>query len=484
MAFPRPLVAIFALLCLSAPAFPDDAAASAALEKLLAARGPAAGTSGVYVADARTGAPIFNRDGASLRVPASAMKLVTTAAAWLSLGPDYRFETAAYRAGPLGPGGSVSGDLVILGGGDPTLDVASGAGAAPGRVDELANAIARAGIRRIDGNLVFDAGRFDRVVRHPDWPSDQLWRWYCAPVAALLVARSCVTVRVEPGAAVGEPGRVTLLPRVQVLRPRNETVTVATKKEHRIIVDPPGADGTIRVRGGVLAGSGGYDAEVAVPDPVAVFGDVFHGALVRAGVALRGEVELRPGAMAELKDPVKVASITTPLSEVVTTANQRSQNLFAECLFKTLGSERQREGSFAAGAAEAATLAARVKAPPDELRPVDGSGLSRNNRVSARFLVMVLGHLYRETAAPERFLATLAAGGEEGGSLSKRLADLGNDVRAKTGTIRDVSSLAGYVRTKSGRVACFAVLVNDPKMDLGKARALQDEICRVLWREL
>ncbi|MCU0726002.1 MAG: D-alanyl-D-alanine carboxypeptidase/D-alanyl-D-alanine-endopeptidase [Planctomycetes bacterium] len=477
-------IVLSVLLLLAAPARSDDAAAAAAVGRVLAARGPAAGTYGVFVADARTGAVVFDRDGAALRIPASTMKLVTTAAAWLELGPDFRFETVALRTGPVGSEGSVAGDLVIVGGGDPTLMVTAGDGGPPGRIDELAGAIARAGVRRIDGDLVLDAGRFDGVERHPDWPSDQLWRWYCAPVAALTVARSCITVRVEPGKAVGEPGRVTLVPRVEVLRPLNETVTVAARKDHRIVVDPPAADGTIRVRGGILAGSGGYDAEVAVPDPVAVFADVFREALVRAGVALRGSVRRQPGAAAGLRDAVRVASVSTPLFEIVTVANRRSQNLFAECLLKALGREKRGEGSFTAGAAAAAALATRAKAVPGELRQSDGSGLSRNNRVSARFLVAVLGHLYREVPAPERFLATLPAGGEEDGSLSRRLSDLGNDVRAKTGTIRDVSALAGFVRAKSGRVACFAILVNDPRTDLGKARALQDEICRALWRDL
>ncbi len=460
----------------------DAVSARAALDRLAAASGPAAGAWGAAVVDARTGAPVYDAQARTPRVPASSLKLLTTAAAWLLLGPDYRFVTSALAAtGPDGDG-ALAGDLVVLGTGDPTLTVEEAPGEAAGKIDLLAREVSRAGVRRIDGDVVLDAGAFTGAARHPDWPDDQMWRWYCAPVAALTVARSCIVLRVEPGAAAGQPGRVTLRPPLRVLRVVNETVTVENRKDHRIIIDPPAADGSVRVRGGVLRSGGAFDGEIALPDPVAAFGDAFRQALVRAGVAVRGDVVVRPGASRAA--PVRLAAVETPLPEIVEVANRRSQNLFAECLLRALGREKGTEGSFAGGSAAAAAFAVSRGVPEAEVRPVDGSGLSRGNRVSPRALVSILRSVYTESEKPEKFLATLAAGGDEEGSLRRRLKELGNDVRAKTGTINGVSALAGYVRAKSGRVVAFAVLVNDPKMSLDRARAFQDEVCRILRREL
>ncbi|MHC4470718.1 MAG: D-alanyl-D-alanine carboxypeptidase/D-alanyl-D-alanine endopeptidase [Planctomycetota bacterium] len=473
----RRLWPVAALLLIVPGVLAQDASVPRKLRVLLAEKGPRAGTYGVHVVDAKTGETIFGTAAEALRMPASTMKIVTTAAALCELGHEYRFRTEVLAASRPRPDGVLPGDLVVVGGGDPTLEAES-EGAA---IDDLSRQVARSGVRRIAGDIVLDDGRFDRILRHPSWPNDQWKESYSAAVSALTAARGCVTVSVSPGKAPGKAARVSLSPSTGIVRVRNEITTTAKKKEHRIGFDLRPDGDTIRCWGKIWIKSTGFSDEVAVNRPTDLFGDVFHRALVRAGVSLTGEVVRRPGAAKGIADAVTLAARETGILDLLEATNKPSQNLFAECLLKTLGAERAGEGSFEAGAAAAARFAEEAGVAPAQLRQADGSGLSRENLVSPSSMTTVLRHVYG-TPHRIRFMKTLPTGGDPAGTLRRRLADLGADIRAKTGTIRGVSALAGYLQTKSGRVLCFAVLVNDRKTPPHRAREIQDELCRILHR--
>jgi len=478
------------LLVLLLPLFPasrsvaDDTptATADALRGLLSANAPAPGTFGIHVVDARTGETVFAAAARTPRLPASTMKLFTTGACWLLLGKEYRLATEMVSGGPPSGNGTLAGDLIVFGGGDPTLEIMGGADDERALVDELATRIARSGVKRVAGNLVLDDSWFDRELRHPSWPGNQLHKWYCAAVSALTVARSCVTVEVRPGALPGAPAKVLVRPASGAFRLVSSITTTARKSEHRIRVDLKVGKRRLVASGKIWIKSAGYDAEVTVPDPTLFFGHVLHRALVRAGVSVRGEVIAVRGAAAALPARTLLARVETPLPDILEITNRRSQNLFAECLLKTLGKVKGGEGSFAAGSTVTRDLVSKLGVPIEEFKQADGSGLSRENLVSPRAMTSLLVRVFG-SADPAAFLKTLPAGGAENGSLRKRLADLGGNVRAKTGTIRGVSCLAGYVRSKSERFYAFAVLVNDPRMGTARARDLQDGICRILRRE-
>ena len=465
-----------------APSVRAEGDVGASIRALLAARGPAADKYGICVADAKTGVELFGAAARTPRIPASVMKLYTTAGAFLEFGADHVLETKAVAGTRPRADGVLVGDLILLGGGDPTLDLRKDGETEPGSIEELAGHVARSGVARIEGDLVVDDALFDRELRHPDWPANQLHKWYCAPVSALTAARSCITAEVRPGSADGEKAAVRLVPASSAFRLENSVVTTSAKSEQVIIVDVRPGSPVVRVKGRIWSGGPGYDAEVAVPDPAVFCGHVFHRALIRAGVALTGDIVLRPGAAAALAEPIVLGRVGTSVGEILEITNRRSQNLFAECLLKLLGCADGVPGSFAGGAAATARLAAELGVPPEEITQADGSGLCRENRVSPRALISLLSHVYRQSD-PLPFLSSLAAGGDPEGSLRSRMKDLGSEVLGKTGTIAGVSALAGYVRAKSGRILCFAVLVNDPRMPAAVARGLQDEICRILWRE-
>ncbi len=480
----RALVLLVLLLFPSPSATADGTtiATADALRRLLSANAPAPGTFGIHVVDARTGETVFEAAARTPRLPASTMKLFTTGTCWLLFGKEHRFATEVMAGGPPAGDGTLAGDLVVLGQGDPTLEISGGADDERALVDELATRIARSGVKCVVGNLVLDDSWFDRELRHPSWPANQLHKWYCAAVSALTVARSCVTVQVRPGALPGAPAEVSVRPASGAFRLESSITTTARKSEHRIRVDLKVGNRSLKASGKIWIKSAGYDAEVAVPDPTLFFGHVLHRALVRAGVSVRGEVIATRGAAAALEDRKLLARVETPLLHILEITNRRSQNLFAECLLKSLGKVKAGEGSFAAGSSVTGELVSRLGVPMEEFRQADGSGLSRENQVTPRAMTSLLVRVFG-SADPATFLKTLPAGGAENGSLRKRMADLGGNVRAKTGTIRGVSCLAGYVRSKSERFYAFAVFVNDPRMATARARNLQDGVCRILRRE-
>ncbi|MEN8150109.1 MAG: D-alanyl-D-alanine carboxypeptidase/D-alanyl-D-alanine-endopeptidase [Planctomycetota bacterium] len=470
-------IAVLTVLAVRAPA--RSTAPEAKLDALLSSRAPAAGTFGVVVVAAKDGEVLYRRDALAPRIPASTMKLVTTGASFVALGDEAELVTRALAAAKPKPGGALEGDLVILGGGDPALDVARD-GSETGKIDHLARAVSRAGVARIRGDLVLDDSRFDREFRAPGWPSDQLTRSYCAPVSALTVGRGCLTVVVHPGDAPGAAGRISLVPAARFLTVKNRVTTTAKKSEHRIHVSLPLDSKTVTVSGKVWTKSTGFPAEVTAPDPTLLFGEALRNRLAAYGVALGGGVVLRPGAAKALGEPVEIASVTSRLTDLVHVTNQESQNLYADCLFKNLGFLLKGEGTFASGGKATAAFAAKLGFPEGHVVQVDGSGLSRENRVTPWFLAKLLSHLYVREDWNE-FVRSLPHGGQSGTSLRRRMKDLGRNVFAKTGTIRGVSGLAGYVRAKSGKVLTFAVLVNDRRWTASKSRGLQDAVCRIIF---
>lgn len=407
----------------------------------------------VSIAVGRVGeAPLYTHNPEVPRSPASNQKILTAGAAIRLLGRDHRFETRF--------GWTADGALAVVGSGDPNFSGRFYDGDPTALLRRVARDLRTRGVTEAAGDLLLDAGRFDDQWVHPDWPEDQLDRWYCAPVAALVFNDSCWDVRVLPGAEPGSPAVVEWQP--SFLRPalRRDCRTVALRGEHSVHIGRP-AEGDLEVRGGILRGSTGIEGNVAVRDPVAFFGEAFRAALAAEGIAVRGSI--RRGKAGELKTLVVCES---PLSRTLEVMLARSQNLYAECLLKSLG-----EGSFASGAAAVARAVREMGIPDAGLAPVDGSGLSPANRTT----VLTLYGMLQRMAEEPSFVEALAAGGS--GTLERRYRELGERVRAKTGTIRGVTALSGYVTGRAGGRRVFSIVANG---NLGNVRALQDALVRLL----
>lgn len=432
---------------------------------------------GVHIIDVSNGETVYTYNGDEARVTASNTKLPTTAATLDALGPGYLFETRLLLRGTV-QDGVLRGDLGVVGGGDPQIS---------GRIDgdpyavfrDWAHALAARGVRRITGDLYLDAGLFEAMQIHPDWPRAQAASWYEAPIAALSFNDNCVLVRVSPpaaGAHAGAPLRVEIIPPVHILQVEITARSTASRRNNHVNVARH--DDHLLVSGGMNQQSGPFDVWVTVPDPVQYFGLALVDALAEEGVTVQGG--LRP--VPRLPGPVweRVAVYRSSLLDAIRIANKRSQNFYAESLVKLLGARRCGEGSWRAGVKAVGEFLVGLGVPTGTFNMVDGSGLSRDNRFTPRAMTQLLRHMYDSPAGAE-FVQSLPASGEAEGSLHQRMtvAPYRGNVFAKTGTIDGVSALSGYAKAVSGKIYAFSVLLNRTR-DTGQARAAQDRIVMAL----
>ncbi|HEY8341057.1 MAG TPA: D-alanyl-D-alanine carboxypeptidase/D-alanyl-D-alanine-endopeptidase [Egibacteraceae bacterium] len=406
-----------------APA-PDRSALRERLAELLAHPEVATGgTVAVSVIDAR-GRPVFARDAERPLLPASTTKLVTAGAALLALGPDYRYTTSAVVSREPDSRGVVHGDLVVLGSGDPALGTpAFGTRVLPQRprtpLEALADGIAARGVRVVTGGVVGDPSVFAHQPRPAGWPDRYLTTFEGTPSSGLTV----------------DAGRA--------IRDRGDGVLVAERS----------------------------------PDPAATTAAALRALLIERGVEVRGGHASR---VHDTPPPVRLAEVRSPpLRELLRYMVQHSDNHLADGIFRTLGVAAG-DPTWTGAAAAARQALQPVGLDWDEIVLADGSGLSRDDRLSAAALTTL--QRYFSTAMPQEWADLLALSGRSG-TLRGRWTGTAAEahVRGKTGTLRDVRSFVGTVSDRDGDVYHLAVLANDlDAAGTAAARRLVDLLVLVL----
>lgn len=434
---------------------------------------------GICIVRAADGETVFALNAETPRAPASNAKLLTTVAAYQLLGPDYVWRTSVHLVAGALEADTWTGNLLVIGRGDPNLSGRAHDGRVTAEFESWADRILAAGVKHIAGDLLLDDLFFDRVYVPPSWPDDQLQNWYCAPVSALALNDNCVDVTVLPGPKGGAPARITLAPDTRTVTITNQCKTVLRKKQHSFQILRAADGNSITVKGGYLLKGGGYTESIAVCEPVRWFGAVLKETLTRKGVTVDGEVKLLDQPLSPAPDEATaVAASASGMALTVQVTNQRSQNFYAEQIFKTLGAVKHGQGTIEHGQACVREALLALDIPAEQFTIVDGCGLAAGNRVSASALTRVLGAAWRAPWSGP-FVASLAIGGEAG-TLEKRFRDKAckGKVRGKTGYISGVSALSGYVETTHHGAWAFSILVNKFKTDLSRVRAFQDELVR------
>jgi len=432
-------------------------------------------------------------------IPASNMKLVTTAAAIEVLGKDFTFSTKLRLLGVKeAPKADGLPALVIVGDGDPAFGAPKVLEDAGYNVDQMIgwwlDAVEDTGLdtfgQIVVDDRIFENGPDQRV--HPTWPKNQLHRWYCAQVSGLNFFDNCFRVTASP-TRTGQDARLSIYPYGRSFVQTEMRLVTGRADQWDIITSPE--SNKIVFRGTV---SNPQTQDVAMHDPALVFGELFKQELAKRGVSVNEVV--RPAADQRLAEGTPLHQINTTLQAVLNRTNQVSMNLYAEALLKRMGHKSTgAPGNFENGAAAVrGYLANHIDDPTlaASIQLADGSGMSRDNRLSARALVEVL----RVQATGDNFrpfLASLARPGQRG-SLENRLADEGDlagDLYAKTGTINHVSALSGYLvypdagPDNTARVLAFSILVNGHGLGSARnvsaitVRALQDELVKLMDEE-
>lgn len=415
------------------------------------------GSWGAMVVSLTRGDTLFARNPDAPMIPASTMKLFTTAIALERLGPEHTFSTDILRDGQLDNAGVVHGNLILRGDGDPAFGTRFVRGGPDAAVNLLAEFLVGAGVKRVTGDLIADASAFESRMIPEGWLTRYAGSAYAAPFSALSLNENVIIVGVTPGGA-GNGATAFLEPATRGIKINNTSRTVAGSGAkltiRRVGNDQVTVSGTIGSRAGVRR------YQLVVGDPVLFTAGALRAAAESKGVEIDGTIKVGT-------TPPTASIVTSlpspPLSRLVSTMNRESINHFAEMIWRDAARGADRS---VLGSAENANLTLQdfltrtVGTSVNAVTATDGSGLSVLDRVTARSLVQLLSHAHRAPWA-SAFHASLPVAGESEllRNRMKTTPAQGN-LHAKTGTTNEVIGLSGYVTAENGEILAFAFLYN------------------------
>ncbi len=452
------------------------------IDALVDATGAAGkGFAGISVIQISTGKPLYHRNEDRLFLPASNMKILTSALAMTRLGADYRFTTRVM----LEP----SGDVAIIGSGDPSIsgrvfpyDRDLGAPLSLAPIEDLADQIVKSGVKRIAGDIVGDDRLYPWAPYAPSWTLDDEVREFGAPVSALSLNENTLMLLIHPGAHSGDPATISLSPALEYFAIDNRLITVASNASPSVRISRPHGRRQIELWGSVPAGHATIGETIAIDDPALYAATALYDALTRRGISITGGPVARHRAVFEDDSPAAgtmVASRTSPpIGTLLQVMDKISQNLFAELMLREVGRVSRHSGTRESGIEELAAMLGETGAGKDDARLEDGSGLARNVMVAPRLLTRVLVYMHSIPKYRDAWVALLPVGGEDG-TLKRRFADKPG-IRAKTGSLARAISLAGYAESKTYGTLAFSILVNDFAASQSDVRAWVDKIAMTL----
>ncbi len=450
----RPRTPVIPVLRFTAPR--DATALTNDLGTLLDSR-TRTGTWGAMVVSLTRGDTLFSRNADTRLLPASTMKLFTSALVFERLGPEHTFSTDVLRDGPLEAGGIVRGNLILRGDGDPSMSTRFFRGGPDAAVTMLAQFVAGAGVSHVTGDLVADATAFESRRIPEGWLPRYAESSYAAPFSALSLNENMIVVGVTPGTARGGVA-VVLEPATRGLTVISTARTVAGTSA-RLRIQRVGDD-RVMVSGTIGARSGTRKYQMVVGDPATFTAGAFRAALETRGVVVDGDIRLG-------RTPVTATLVTSlpspPISRLVSTMNRESINLYAELLWRDAARGVDR---VAVGSAENASatmqrfLVNTVGAASSAVTATDGSGLSVLDRVTTRSMIQLLAHAHRAPWASAFHASLPVAGESELLRHRMRTTPAQGNLHAKTGTTNAVIGLSGYVTAENGEILAFAFLYN------------------------
>jgi D-alanyl-D-alanine carboxypeptidase/D-alanyl-D-alanine-endopeptidase (penicillin-binding protein 4) len=426
---------------------------------------------GIHVLSLDTGRTILSTNAGRLFVPASTAKLFTGALALDRLGPVFRIRTSLHAPTRPDDHGVLRSDLVVLGRGDPTFNARSLGGDWVSVFAPLAASLRRAGVTSIRGDLVADASHFRGSQIGSGWELDDLPWAYAAEVSALSVNDNAVEVMVRPAAKAGLPCEVLMFPSGSGLQIKNHSLTSTGSEETRADILPAPDRRGVLVHGRLATNAQPISELLSVPRPAAWFGRQFKAALDQEGIKVRGEVvEVTGEETGSRVVPPNWIELgfteSPPLRDLLARMLKPSQNLHAQLLLLQVGAAGAsvagtNETSEQAGLRAMCRFLAEADIASEEARMQEGTGLSRHDVVTPAALVKLLVFMAQHPHG-QVFREALPLAGAEGTlRLRFRGTPAEHNLRAKTGSLDLVSSLAGYVRSAAGEELAFALMLNN-----------------------
>lgn len=423
---------------------------------------------GILIQPLFSDTPLYSRERDRYFIPASNLKLFTTAAALSQLGANFRIRTSVY--------GTSSADTItqlrVVGRGDPSLNT--------DQLKDLAQQLQRQGIRRVD-QLIVEDRYFSEPTVNPTWEWSDIQFYYGTAVNSLILNENAVLLTLTPQ-NVGQPLNITWADPIVEKQWQIENQTLTAEAESAESVNISGVLGkpVLRIRGQLATDAGLWLTAVAIPDPADYFLLHFRRALADVGIQVeRGLVTSDPNS----PGGTELAAVESPpLSELIRQTNQNSNNLYAEALLRSLGvTEKEAdESTAAAGLQQVKANLTELAVEPESYVLADGSGLSRHNLVSPTAIVQLLQAIAR-TPMAQSYRDSLAVAGVEG-TLRQRFQNTPAQGRvyAKTGTMTGVSALSGYMEVPDYQPLVFSIMVNQSNQSVSTIRQAIDEIVVLL----
>ncbi|PHX53514.1 D-alanyl-D-alanine carboxypeptidase/D-alanyl-D-alanine-endopeptidase [Tychonema bourrellyi FEM_GT703] len=423
---------------------------------------------GILIQPLSSPTTLYSRDSQKYFIPASNVKLLTTAAALQKLGGDFRIKTSVYSG--------ENGNLHIVGRGDPSI--------AEAQLKSLAQQLKQRGISRVN-ELIGDDSYFQGNPVNPNWEWEDAQAGYGAPINSLIFNQNAIELILSPQ-AIGQPLKVTFAqPKpINQWQIQNNSVTVGQNKSEFVEVGREFDKPILRVSGQLRVGAESESAYVAVVNPANNFLQHFQQVLAGEGIPVKQALVASnfrnfSQELANIESP--------PLAELVKETNRESNNVYAEVLLRLLGKETgkmpvsQEQDTMEIGLKELKTTLTQLGINPNTYKLADGSGLSRHNLISPEALVQTL-RLMANSPLASIYRASLPVAGESGTLKNRFLTPNRVILQAKTGTLSGVAALSGYVEVPNYEPLVFSIMVNQSDLSAPKVRSAIDEIVLLLNR--
>jgi len=425
---------------------------------------------GLLVVDAASGDTLYEQNADKYFLPASNLKLFTTALALAKLGPDYRFDTTLETRGSISDSGKLNGDVVLVGRGDPNLsnrkfpyELKEEFDGPPEKVlAELADALAAKGVKEISGDVVADDSYFPRERYPSGWEIDDMVWKSGAAISAIVVDDNTVTLTLTPGDQAGSPVQATLALATPDFVVENDVVTSPAEVKSDLTLKREPGSHLVVISGTLPARSAPRKLILSIQEPAQHTAFTLKRLLEDHGIKVSGVAKARHMPEADSGDPTILAEhLSVSLADEVKVVNKISQNLHAEVLLRTAGRQNGTWQTPDDLMKVAADFYASVGILPDDVVQTDASGLSRHDLVTPRAIVALLAFAQKQPWF-DAYYASLPVAGQDG-TLEDHMKNsvAAGRIHAKTGSVEHVRTLSGYADTPGGRRLIFSFLSNN-----------------------
>lgn len=406
----------------------------------------------------------------NVTIPASTMKLVTTASAIELLGPSFCFQTKLEIDGLLNADGVLNGNLYIKGGGDPTLG--SEKLGDQNFMTKWVDAVKKAGIKRINGQIVADGTLYDEEGVNPKWTWEDIGNYYAAGAYGISYMDNTFRLVLRSGIYGTSPEIIRTIPEIPSLIFENHLTSTDIDSDSAYFYGAPHSYHRV-IRGEIPANRIEFIIKGDIPNPSLLLAEHFQARLNENGIFIS---EL-PSDVVKRNTDRRVIHVQSspPLSEIITETNVNSNNGYAEEIFRYLALQKSSVATTRRAIDEIRGFWKDKGLPINQLFMYDGCGLSPLDAVSANFYVDLLTYMKTKAINKDAFFNSLPVSGKSG-TLKNFLAktSLQGKVHAKSGTIGGVKCYAGYIENK-GKTYVFAIMVNHANGSLKAVTAKMEE---------